>query len=127
MGKHEVKKETKKRFTAKLLFQFRVLVAGDSGKRRLCEERIVLISAPNAQKALSEVKKKGRAAQFKYKNNEGWFVHFEFIGVLELLCLDPGCDADEVWYKICERILPMENRRKLIPSEAKLSAIRNKE
>jgi len=122
-----VKKQSKKRFGAKLLFQFRIQASDNSGKRRLCEDRIILLNASNAKAALFEAKQKGRAAEHKYKNNKGWFVHFEFVGILELLCLDPACDADEVWYEISERNLPMENRRKMIPPESKLSAIRSKE
>jgi hypothetical protein len=127
MGKHEMKKTDIQRYAAKLLFQFRVMVDGDSGKRRLCEERTVLISSSEGHAALREAKRKGKLAQYKYKNNEGWPVHFEFVGVLELLCLDPGCGVDEVWYEIVERILPMEKKHRLIPSEKKLSAIRNNE
>lgn len=122
-----MKKPSKKRFAAKLLFQFRVQVGKDSGKRRLCEERVVLIEALNARMALSEAKRKGHVAQHKYKNNEGWFVYFEFIGILELLCLDPACEADEVWYDIRQKFLPMENKHKLIPPESKLNAVKNNE
>ena len=127
MGKHEVKKNSKKRFAAKLLFQFRVQVAGDSGKRRICEQRIVVITAKYAKSALLEAKKKGRAAEHNYKNNEDWPVYFEFIGVMELLCLDPACENDEVWFEIVERILPMERKQRLLPQETKLNAIRNKD
>jgi hypothetical protein len=127
MGKHPLTKTSEKRFAAKLLFQFRVVVEGDSGKRRLCEERIVSLTATGGKAALREAKRKGYAAQYKYKNTDGNPVCFEFVGVLELLCPDPGCEADEVWYEIVERILPMERKHRLIPPEKKLSAIRNKE
>ena len=127
MGKYEVKRQPTKRFAAKLLFQFRVEVDGDSGKRRLCEERIILFNATASQIAVFEARRRGRKAQHKYKNNEGWLVYFEFVGILELLCLDPACEADEVWYDITQRLLPMENRQKLIPSVSKLNAVRNKE
>lgn len=52
-------------------------------------------------------------------------VFFEFIGVMELLSLDPACHEDEVWFEIRERLLPKENRSKLIPPESILEAIRN--
>jgi hypothetical protein len=60
-------------------------------------------------------------------DTDGNAVHFEFIGVLELLRLDPACETDEVWYDITNRLRPMERRATIIPPESKLSAIRNHE
>jgi hypothetical protein len=114
-----------KRYSAKLLFQFRVTVDGDFGKRRLCEERIVLLKAMTASKALALAKRKGRRCQFSYTNDEGNPVDFQFVGVMELLCLDPVCEEDEVWYDITERLLPMERADRLIPPERALNAFRN--
>lgn len=115
------------RYAAKLLFQFRVMVDSSPGVRRTCEERIVTFSAAHGRAALREAKRRGRAAKHRYKNSEGNAVHFEFIGVLELLRLDPACEADEVWYDITERVRPMERRVSVIPPESQLSAIRNHE
>lgn len=115
------------RYSAKLLFQFRVVVDGSSGVRRTCEERIVTFSAKNGPAALREAKRRGRAAQHRYKNNDGNPVHFEFVGVLELLRLDPACEMDEVWYDIKELVRPMERRTSILPAESQLSAIRNHE
>ncbi len=50
----------KKRFAAKLLFQFRVMIDGDPGKMRLCEERIINCFAINAREALRIAKRKGK-------------------------------------------------------------------
>jgi hypothetical protein len=113
-----------RRYSARLLFQFRVVVDGDAGKKRLCEERIITFTAVGARAALREAKRRGRAARYSYKNSQGSPVYFEFVGVLELLCLDPECDADEVWYHIVERLTPMERRATLIPPEHQLNAIR---
>lgn len=113
------------RYAAKLLFQFRVVVNGSPGIRRTCEERIITLSAPHGRAALQEAKRRGRAAQHQYENNDGNPVYFEFVGVLDLLRLDPACEADEVWYDITERIRPMERRATLIPPDTKLAAIRN--
>lgn len=120
-------KKQQPRYAAKLLFQFRVVVDGDSGIRRLCEERIITFTADHDRAALRETKKRGRAAQHDYENSEGNHVFFEFVGVLELLRLDPQCEADEVWYEITERNRPMERRKQIIPEERRLSAIRNRE
>lgn len=111
------------RYAAKLLFQFRVVADGDSGKRRICEERIIVIRANSGKAALARAKSRGKRSEHKYDNDEGHRVHFEFIGVLDLLELGVECQDDEVWYEIRERVLPSERRSKLLPPESKLNAI----
>lgn len=113
------------RYSAKLLFQFRVDVDGDPGKRRLCEERIIVLEAGTAQAALKKAHRRGKDAEHSYANDNGNIVHFEFIGIVDLLLLGAECNDDEVWYDIRERLLPMERRDKLIPPESELNAIRN--
>ena len=113
------------RYAAKLLFQFRVDIDGDAGKRRTCEERIVVTTARSAASALTKSKRKGHSAQHDYCNNDGNAVFFEFVGVMDLLELGAESDPDEVWYDIRERLLPMERREVFIPPEAKLNAVRN--
>jgi hypothetical protein len=120
-------KQPEKRFAALLLFQFRVMVRGDPGKRRLCEKRIINFKATNGRAALKEANERGRAAQHCYKNSDGNRVHFDFVGIQDLLCLDPACEPDEVWYDIVKLVRPMERRRHLIPAESTLEAIRNNE
>lgn len=114
-----------RRYSAKLLFQFRVMIGGSAGKRRLCEERIITFAARHARAALQMARQSGRAAEHSYKNNDENRVHFEFIGIVELICLEPACGTEEVWYEITERIRPMERRSVLLPPESKLLAIRN--
>jgi len=116
-----------KRYAAKLLFQFRVVVDGDSGKRRLCEERIVLLKAISGRAALAKAKGCGKRSRYNYKNSDGNPVYFEFIGVLELLCLNTACEENEVWYDLVERLSPLERRKWLIPRDSNLNAIRNRE
>ena len=114
------------RYAAKLLFQFRVTDhTGLSNVMRTCEERIVLINAPSARKALSLAKRRGNGAQYKYKNDVGSTVNFEFVGVMDLLHLGVECDQDEVWYNITQRKLPMERAAEILPQESELNAIRN--
>ncbi len=112
-------------YAAKLLFQFRVMVAGSPGTRRLCEERIIRFSSSDSRTALRHANRRGHAAQHQYKNRAANLVHFDFVGVLELLRLDIACEPDEVWYELSERVRPMERRGSLIPPEHELSAIRN--
>ena len=110
------------RYAAKLLFQFRVLVDGDPGVRRLCEERIITFLATDARPALAEARKLGRKAQHRYRNAHGNPVFFEFVGVLDLIGLDPACEPNEVWYDLVRRVKPMERRKKLLPPESRLLA-----
>jgi hypothetical protein len=112
-------------FAAKLLFQFRVDRGRATRKRRLCEERIVLIEARSARDALTKAKQKGRRAETHYENASGYTVYFEFVGVLELLALGVECAPDEVWYELPERVAPMERRDEIIPVEHELNAICN--
>lgn len=115
------------RFSAKLLFQFRIEVGGDNGKRRLCEERIVTFHAKSGRAALAAAKCKGKQSEHIYENDAGNRVYFEFVGILELLELGALFAADEVWYDIKERLLPMERRDKLIPPEDQLCALLNEQ
>ena len=103
------------------------MVDASPGIRRTCEERIITLSASDGHAALREAKQRGRAAQYRYKNSDGNPVHFEFVGVLELLRLDTVCESGEVWFDITERVRPMERRASIIPLESWLSAIRNNE
>ncbi len=112
------------RYAAKLLFQFRVMVKGNPGKRRICEEQIIKLEARSARRALNAAKRKGKAKQHTYHNSHGHKVYFEFVGVMELLCLEP-CDRDEVWYEIVEHVTPKERKSRWIPPEDELEAIWN--
>lgn len=109
------------RYAAKLLFQFHVAVKGDAGKRRLCEERIINFDARSPADALRSAKRRGKRAEYAYENSDGNKVSFQFIGVLDLRCLDDD-DAEEVWYDIKERRLPMERRARTVPRDADLIA-----
>ena len=108
------------RYSAKLIFQYRVMVKGNPGKRRLCEDRIVLIDAGDAESAYEEAIIKGKKAEHDYLNSEENRVYFEFIGISDLLHLGAECESDEVWYDIRERLLPKENKKKIIPTKRQL-------
>ena len=129
MKASKAKKSSKgnKRFAAALLFQYRIMIDGDSGIRRQCEKQIIQFMAANAKTALREAKTRALSKQFNYKNSDGNKVNFEFVGVRDLLCLDVVCEPDEVWYEVIEMVKPMERRDKLIPSENQLNAIRNQD
>lgn len=112
-----------RRFSAKLLFQFRVMIGADPGIMRTCEERIVVLRAATVREALAKAKRRGRKAQLDYLNSAGNRVYFEFVGVMDLLELGVECDEDEVWYDIVVRKQPMERAADLLAPESKLTAI----
>jgi hypothetical protein len=107
-----------------LLFQFRVVVGGKSSVMRICEKRLIVFAAASAKAALSWAKRRGRDAEHSYKNGDGNPVHFEFVGVLDLLSIGIQCEEDEVWYDIVSMKKPMERAKKLLPPEKELEAIR---
>ena len=112
-----------RRYAAKLLFQYRIGPRSSKRQRRSCEERIVLLTAPYAELALREAKRRGRKAQHHYRNIQGGMVYCEFIGVLELLGLEAACEPDEVWYETSSRMSPMERKAAILPKERRLRAI----
>ena len=114
---------TRFRYAAMLLFQFRVVTAGRSDRRRTCERRLIVFEATGARDALRHAKQRGRAGKYSYRNAAGGTVHFEFVGVQDLLRLGPECGPDEVWYDVVELMTPMERRARLIPPEAELCAM----
>jgi len=115
----------KTRFSALMLFQFRTEKNGISNQRRVCEERIIVIQASSALEALRLVRQKGIDEEFSYYDND-IEVFFEFIGVMELIELGTFLDEDEVWYHFIEKLRPMENKDKILPSESQLDAFQNK-
>lgn len=112
-------------YSAKVLFEFWILVDGHPGVRRICEERLILIEAESARLALKEAKRQARASQYRYRNSDKNPVHFRFVGVLDLLHIGAECQPNEVWYEIRDYVRPMERRKAILPLESELNAIRN--
>jgi hypothetical protein len=113
------------RYSAKMLFQFRAdLGDGRSNIMRLCEERIIVISAKDASSALRKAKAYGKKAEMKFDGSETSYPnYFEFVGITDLLELGIETDPEEVWYDIVTLKQPSERRDKLIPHESQLNAI----
>jgi hypothetical protein len=110
-------------YSAKLLFQFRVVAKRKSNLRRICEERIVTFKAASSEQAWKAANRLGRADEFTYRNDSGGTVHFEYVGIMELLHLGlERSGPTEVWYDIVERFKPSERRSKLLPRKAQLQA-----
>lgn len=112
------------RYAANLLFQYRVQVDGVDSVFRTTERRIVVLKAVNAIAALRAVNKRAKRAEHSFLNDDGSPVFIEFIGIIDLISLDPECEADEVWYEIREQKTPMERRSELVPRPEDLSAVR---
>ena len=112
------------RYSAMLLFQFRVVANGRSNVMRTCEKRLIVFAADSAKAALVWAKRRGKESEHSYRNDAGHPVHLEFVGVLDLLCIGVECKEDEVWYDIVGFKRPMERAKKLVPSESELNAIR---
>ena len=104
------------RFAANLLFQYRV--SKPVRKRRMAESQIVVLRARDAESALRKALKIGRREQVQYKNVFGGTVSIEFLGLIDLLDLDPTCGPDEVWY----RMFYSANPRKYLTPTRRLSA-----
>lgn len=115
---------TMKRYSVKLLFQFRAYLGeGRSDTMRRCEERIIVLSARGAESALRKAKRYGKSEEFDAKAEAGNPIYFEFIGVADLLELGAESEPNEVWYDIVTLKLPSERRDRLIPKESDLNAI----
>src|SRR5262245_50346767 len=113
MRKHNMQR---KRYAAKLLFQFRIIVNGKAASRRVCEERIIVFKEQSDQRALRYANSRGRQAQCTCRNSDKNTVAFEFVGVRDMIQLGLECKPDEVWYDIKEIFRPMERQSQLIPS-----------
>lgn len=114
-------------YGAKLLFQWRVVENGKPKRRRLCEERVVLIRARSPGAALAEAKRYGAKEAFKDPQDRprGRRVYFEFVGVMDLddMLTDFTEHPTEVWYELRERVQPMERRDKLLVPEDRMRAV----
>lgn len=108
------------RYSAKLLFQYRVSTPKGDGRMRTCEERIVTFEARGDRAGLRKAKALGKAAQYHFKNTGGNPVRFEFVGIMDMIKLDPVCEPHEVWYEIRTCRQPMERKGILIPNDDKL-------
>ena len=113
----------RRQFAAQLLFQFRVRRKRISNKRRVCEMRTIVVTAQNGRAALAKAKRYGESEQFDYLD-EDRHVYFEFVGIKELLDLDPCTLGEplEVWWDLVVLNRPKERRARLLPQKKDLRA-----
>lgn len=105
-----------------MLFQFRVVRNGISNRKRVCEERIILFEADSVASALKMARKRGKKDEFSYDAEDaGATVFFEFVGVLDLVDVNI-LENDEVWYRLVEKLEPIERKEKILPAEHDFSA-----
>jgi hypothetical protein len=109
-----------RRFAAKLLFQFRPSRRSDRSAMALCEERIVTFGAQSPRAALAKAKRIGRRASHSYPVVGGGRVHFELVGIVELMELGVETLPGEVWWDLYHRKLPRQRRGRLVPPERRL-------
>lgn len=104
-------------YSAKLLFQYRVVVGGKSDVRRVREERIVLLRARTEREALARCTRWGRS-EHRTEFRAGRRIEYEFIGVtgLNATFFSVTEDPTEVWYEFSIKLRPSERRHKFIPS-----------
>jgi hypothetical protein len=115
-------------YGAKLLFQWRVVENGRAKKRRVCEERVVLIRARSPKDALAQARRYGAQASYAdpQLSTKGRKTFFEFVGVVDLdrLAATLGTEYPlEVWYELRERVQPMERRDKLLVPENRMRSV----
>jgi hypothetical protein len=114
----------RKRYAALMLFQFRTVRNSESNRKRVCEERIILFEENDPIVAYNKALKRGREEGASYEDN-GADVFFEFIGIMEFVELGESLEKDEVWWRMTEKLEPMENRNKLIPDKNDLLAFKS--
>jgi len=107
------------RYSAKILFQYRVGAAEDSSFR-ICEERIITFYGSSPQEAYNTALEKGEINQSNYINDDGVDVYIEFIGIVDLIELGEECEVEDVWYEIKTMLRPKERKSKLIPRREEL-------
>ena len=110
-------------YAAKLLFQWRVIVGRRQHKRRVCEERVILMRARTPAEALRKSKRYGANGSFT-DHRKGRKVFFEFIGVVNLdsMLTDLNDHPAEVWYELREMLRPMERKQRLLVPEKHMRA-----
>lgn len=107
------------RFAAQLLFRYGV--DGRAAARPLCEKRIVVVRARDADGALRQAETYGKRAQYSYRNVEGGRFRVRYLGVVDLIELLPGSDACEVYYSMVRTSRPERQLRR----KAELSVFRD--
>ncbi len=103
-------------YSAKLLFQYRIVVGGKSDVRRVCEERVVLLRVRSEREALARCVRWGKG-EHHTELRPGRRINYEFLGVtgLNTSFFSEVEDPTEVWYEFSIKPRPSERRHKLIP------------
>ena len=112
------------KFSANLLFQYRVMVDGDPGKRRSCEKRIIHFKSTDPEEAYKHAMQHGKKSQHKYKNSDKNWVYFDFVGIIDLMHCGVECEEEEVWYQTLELLEPKERKSKHLLPKKEMHAFR---
>jgi hypothetical protein len=112
-----------RKFAVFLLFQFQTIKNDTINKKRICEERIYHIESETSELAYTKAKEIGIKEEFSYIENNIQ-VHFQFIGIIELIELSIYDDKNLVWSNFIEKVNPMERKNRIIPLKNKLAIFR---
>jgi hypothetical protein len=109
-------------YAAKLLFQYRVVdsVTKTNNKKRPCSAITILFYAKNPKDAIRIAKSKGRKKEVSYHNTDNNCVHYEFVGIAEMLNISLIVDLDEIWIWYGELLTPMERKNKFILTDKEI-------
>ena len=112
----------KKRYSAKLMFQWR----NEDMEEKFfhTEERIVVFESTSAKRAIKMARTIGKKCDFDYQTDDFGRVFFEFIGLMDVVDIDflirNGKPWDEVWYDVKTRFKPMERKDKFVKTDEDL-------
>ena len=109
------------RLALKLLYQFRVVINGSSGVFRRCEERYIVLDAPDGPlEAFEKFYKERKRRNHSYTSTDGHRVHCEFVGIIDYILLGTECCENEFWYDFFIKKLPMERKNVLTLSKSEI-------
>ena len=104
------------RYAAHLMLEYGV--RGVVRVQPMCERRIVVFRARNAQAAVRKAKELGKKAEQRYRNAEGRIAETRFVGLVDVLDID-FVGPEEVYYSIAR----VKNPKQHIRADSELSVI----
>jgi hypothetical protein len=108
------------KYSAKLLYRFRVSPQSKRKQKYTCIESIVVFTAKDPESALDHCMKVGGRNSCRYRNTDGRDVKLEFLGVMDMERITSEFDKEEVWYDVRERLLWPQRIKRLIPTRKSL-------
>ena len=104
------------RYAAHLMLEYGV--RGVVRTQPMCERRIVVFRARNAQAAVRKAKQIGKKAEQRYRNVEGRIAETRFVGLVDVIDID-FVGPEEIYYSFGR----VKNPRQHIRADSELSVI----